>query len=83
MHFYSKYESEVKVKSLSPVRLFATPRTVVYQAPPSMGFSSKDTGVGWHALLQGIFLTHGCIKPASPTLTGIFFTTEPPGKPTT
>ena len=29
----------VKVKSLSRVRLFATPRTVAYQAPPSMGFS--------------------------------------------
>ena len=32
-------ESEVKVKSLSSVRLFVTPRTVAYQAPPSMGFS--------------------------------------------
>ena len=29
----------VKVKSLSRVRLFATPWTVAYQAPPSMGFS--------------------------------------------
>ena len=32
-------ESEVKVKSLSSVRLFVTPWTVAYQAPPSMGFS--------------------------------------------
>ena len=30
--------------------------TVVLQAPLSMGFSSKDTVVGCHALLQGIFL---------------------------
>ena len=28
-----------EVKSFSRVRLFATPWTVAYQAPPSMGFS--------------------------------------------
>ena len=32
----------VKVKSLSRVRLFATPWTVVYQAPPSMGFFRQE-----------------------------------------
>ena len=32
----------VKVKSLSRVRLLATPWTVAYQAPPSMGFSSQQ-----------------------------------------
>ena len=31
-----------KVKSLSRVRLFATPQTVAYQAPPSMGFSRQE-----------------------------------------
>ena len=31
-----------KVKSLSHVQLFATPRTVVYQAPPSMGLSRQE-----------------------------------------
>ena len=31
--------------------------TVACQAPPSMGFSSQNTGVGCHFLLQGIFLT--------------------------
>ena len=30
-----------KGKSLSPVRLFATPWTAAYQAPPSMGFSRQ------------------------------------------
>ena len=30
------------VKSLSCVRLFATPWTVAYQAPPSMGFSRQE-----------------------------------------
>ena len=32
---------QVKVKSLSRVRLFATPWTVAYQAPLSMGFSRQ------------------------------------------
>ena len=31
-----------KVKSLRHVRLFATPWTVAYQAPPSMGFSRQE-----------------------------------------
>ena len=34
--------AKVKVKSLSHVRLFATPSTVAYQAPPSMGFSRQE-----------------------------------------
>ena len=33
---------KVKVKSLSRVQLFATPWTVVYQAPPSTGFSRQE-----------------------------------------
>ena len=32
----------LKVKLLSRVRLFATPWTVAYQAPPSMGFSRQE-----------------------------------------
>ena len=32
-------KSTLKVKLLSHVQLFATPWTVAYQAPPSMGFS--------------------------------------------
>ena len=30
------------MKSLSRVRLFVTPWTVAYQAPPSMGFSKQE-----------------------------------------
>ena len=41
-------------------------------------FPGKNTGVGCHSLLQGIFPTQG-IKPASPALAGGFFTSEPPG----
>ena len=33
---------KVKVKSLSRVRLFATPWTVAHQASPSMGFSRQE-----------------------------------------
>ena len=32
----------MKVKSLSRVRLFVTPWTAAYQAPPSMGFSRQE-----------------------------------------
>ena len=32
----------ILVKSLSRVRLFVTPWTVAYQAPPSMGFSRQE-----------------------------------------
>ena len=37
-----KIKQKVKVKSLSRVRLFATPWTVAYQASPSMGFSRQE-----------------------------------------
>ena len=43
------------MKSLSRVLLFATPWTAAYQAPPSMGFSRKSTGVGCHFLLHEWF----------------------------
>ena len=50
-----------EVKSLSRVRLFATPWTVAYQAPLSMGFSRQEywSGVPLRKLLQEIFLTQG------------------------
>ena len=37
--------------------LFVTPWIVGLQAPLSMEFSSKSPGVGYHALLQGSFLS--------------------------
>ena len=39
--------SKAKVKSLSRVRLFATPWTVAYEAPLSMGFSSQEYWSGF------------------------------------
>ena len=40
--FSNAWKWKVKVKSLSRVRLFATPWTVAYQAPLSMGFSRQE-----------------------------------------
>ena len=37
----------------------------LYQAPLSMGFLGKSTGVGCHFLLQGIFPTQG-LNPGLP-----------------
>ena len=42
MSFSNAWKWKVKVKSLSPVRLFETPWTAAYQAPPSMGFSRQE-----------------------------------------
>ena len=39
--FSSAWKWKVEVKSLSRVRLFETPWTSAYQAPPSMGFSKQ------------------------------------------
>jgi len=39
--FFNAWKWKVKVKSLSHVRLLATPWTAAYQAPPSMGFSRQ------------------------------------------
>ena len=40
--FSKAWKWKVKVKSLSRVRLSATPWTAAYQAPPSMGFSRQE-----------------------------------------
>ena len=40
--FSNSWKWKVKVKSFSRVRLFATPWTAAYQAPPSIGFSRQE-----------------------------------------
>ena len=40
--FSNAWRWKVKVKSLSRVRLLATPWTAAHQAPPSMGFSRQE-----------------------------------------
>ena len=55
-----KHDVHASVLScFNPVGLLATLWTIAHQAPLSMGFSSKNTGVGCHSLLQGIFPTQG------------------------
>ena len=44
--FSNAWKWKVKVKSLSRVRLLATPWTAAYQAPPSMGFSRQESWSG-------------------------------------
>ena len=49
-----------------------------------MGASpDKNTGVGCHFLLQGLFPTQGLNLGGSPALAGRFFISVPPGKPRT
>ena len=43
----------------SRVRLFVTLWMVAHQAPARGDSAGKNTGVGCHALLQGIFVTQG------------------------
>ena len=69
----------VKVKSLSHVRLFATPWTVAYQAPPSMGFSRQECWSGLPFSSPGDLPDPG-IEPRSPALQADTLPSEPPGK---
>ena len=50
--FSNAWKWKVKVKLLSCVWLFTTPWTAAYQAPPSMDFPGKSTGVGCHCLYK-------------------------------
>ena len=68
------------MKSLSRVRLFATPWTVAYQAPPSMGFSRQECWSGVPFPSPGD-LPNPEIEPRSPTLRADALPSEPPGKP--
>ena len=70
---------KVKVKSLSRVRLFATPWTEAYQAPPSMGFSRQEYWSGLPFPSPGDLPDPG-IKPGSPAFQADALTSEPPGK---
>ena len=49
----------VHAQSLSHAQFFEIRRTVAHQGPLCMGFSGKNTGVGFHCLLQEIFPTQG------------------------
>ena len=63
----TRQRKKVKVKSLSGVRLFATPWTVAYQTPPSMGFSRQECWSGLPFPSPGDLPDPG-IKSGSPAL---------------
>jgi len=70
----------MQVKLLSYMRLFVIPRTVAYQAPPSMEFSRQEY---WSELpfpSRGD-LPNPEIEPTSPALQAETLPPEPPGKP--
>ena len=58
--FCNAWKWKVKVKSLSRVRLLATPWTAAHQAPPSMGVSRQEYWSGCHCLLRQV--TENIIK---------------------
>ena len=72
-------ESERKVKLLSRVRLFATPWTIAYKAPLSMGFSRQGYWSGLPFPSPEDLPDPG-IEPGSPTLQADVLPSEPPGK---
>ena len=67
------------LKSLSRVRLFATPWTVAHQAPPSIWFSRQEYWSGLPFPSAGDLPNPG-ITPRSPTLQADALTSEPPAK---
>ena len=79
-HITMLLKVKVKVKLLSRVRLFATPWTVAYQAPLSMGFSRQECWSGLPFPSPGDLPDPG-IEPGSPTLQTDALPSEPPGKP--
>ena len=67
------------MKSLSRVRLFATPWTVAYQAPLSMEFSRQEYWSGLPFPSPGDLPDPG-IESRSPALQADALPSEPPGK---
>ena len=70
-----------EVKSLSRVRLSATPWTVTRQAPLSMGFSNQARILEWAAIPFSRGSANPGIEPGSPTLQADSLPSAPPGKP--
>ena len=68
------------VESLSHVRLFATPWTVAYQAPPSMRFSRQEYWSGLPFPSPGD-IPHPGIELRSPAFQADALTSEPTGRP--
>ena len=69
----------VVVSSLSCVWLFVNPWTVAHQAPLSMGFPGKNSGVGCISFSRASSPLRDGTHNSSTA--GRFITAEPPGKP--
>ena len=69
--FSNAWKWKVKVKSLSRVRLFVTPWTAAYQAPPSMGVSRQEywSGVPLPSLCSQVV----CMKCPGQGQKAVFF----------
>ena len=74
-----KGKERKRSRSLSGVRRFATPWTVAYQAPPSMGFPRQECCSGLPFPSPGDLPNPG-IEPRSPALQADVLPSEPPGK---
>ena len=74
------FDNFYQLKSLSRVQLFATPWTVAYQAPLSMGFSRQECWSGLPFPSPGDLSNPG-IEPTSPSLQADALASEAPGKP--
>ena len=74
VHLLNESESEVTQSCL-----FATPWTVAYQAPLSMGFSRQEYWSGLPFPSSGDLPNPG-IEPESPTFYVEALPSEPPGK---
>ena len=72
-----EYWTIKKVKSLSCVRLLATPWTAAYQAPPSMGFCRQEYWSGLPFPSPGDLPDPG-MEPRSLALQADTLTSEPP-----
>ena len=68
------------MKSLSHVRLSATPWTVAYKASPSMGFSRQEYWSGLPFPSPEDLPDRG-MEPSSPAFEADALTSEPPEKP--
>ena len=79
-HFLNTASYIFPVKWLSHVRLFATPWTLAYHAPLSIGFSRQEYWSGLPFPSPGDRPNPG-IESRSPTLQVDSLLSEPPGKP--
>ena len=77
----TSWKKRKKVKLLNHVQLFAIPWTILYQAPPSMGFSRQEYWSGLPFPFPRYFPDPG-IEPRSPALQADALPSEPPGRRT-